>query len=352
MITRTVFMVNLAALLLLIPSAASVAADKPGVKGAGAGKGIVVGASDFQGVNWADPRDNFVDGWIVPSGIDAKGDTADVAKRSRKILAQFRRLLGANTVRLGINPPTVLDGTWWPKYKMIVAEAVALDMKVILGCWEGASNKDGKIDNPAEFDRMWDRVVEDLKDNDKVYFEIFNEPHGYSDARWRDLAAAWIEREVKKIANNNRGRILVSGSGYNQSLTGIASDARFDGCLLSFHVYPWLAGRCKTVAGWRKEIETRIGAANFGRTIVTEWGAPMKNRPQDFYTTPPLDGNRERAYLNGVSDAIQEGNMGSIYWPGLRDSDPFSLTEREGGSFDLKITNESGKALVLRSYHR
>jgi hypothetical protein len=25
--------------------------------------------SDFRGVNWAYARDNFVDGWIIPSGI-------------------------------------------------------------------------------------------------------------------------------------------------------------------------------------------------------------------------------------------------------------------------------------------
>ena len=156
--------------------------------------GAGVDSSRFDGVNWADARDNFVDGWIIPSGIDAKRPAADVARQARAILTQLKQQLQINTVRLGINPATVLDNSWWPKYGAIIREAATLDIKTILACWESRSNKDGRIDNRREFDQMWERVLGDFSDNAYIHFEIFNEPYGYSSEEWRNEAVAWIAR--------------------------------------------------------------------------------------------------------------------------------------------------------------
>ena len=306
--------------------------------------------SSFNGVNWADSRDNFVDGWIIPSGIDHRRPIPEVAEQARTILTQLKQSLHINTVRLGINPSTVLDERWWPKYGRIVREATALEMNVVLACWESNSSRDGKIDNPQAFDLMWNRVLDDFKDDRRVYFEIFNEPHGYSDAEWRDLAAAWMERQVHKIRNRDRSRVLVSGSGYNEHLAQVARDQRFDGCRLSFHLYSWLGGKHETLSGWKQEIATRIGRPNATRTMVTEWGAPMRNRPQDYYTEAIPDGDRDRAYVLAMSSMIREWGMGSIYWPGLRDGDDFSLTQRKEGTSLLQIMNESGKTQLQRSF--
>lgn len=310
------------------------------------------GASSFAGVNWADRRDNFVDGWIVPSGIEPSRSSSDVAAQARAILTELKQKLSINTVRLGINPATVQDSTWWSKYRAIIDEATKLELKVILACWESKGSKDGSIDDPQAFNRMWDQVLNDYGGDTQVYFEIFNEPHGYSDQEWRDLAAAWIAQHAGKIRGKDRGRILVSGSGYSERLTHVAADPRFDGCLLSFHLYAWFGAGIDSVAGWRKEIEERIGRTHAARTVVTEWGAPMKNLPNDYYTKDSPDGDKNRAYLVAMADAIRDWNMGSVYWPGLRDEDAFSLTERENGFATLRVTNESGKALLLRSFTR
>jgi endoglucanase len=307
--------------------------------------------SSFDGINWADARDNFVDGWIIPSGINHNAILSEVASQSREIITQFKNLLGINTIRLGINPPTVGDKEWWPKYRRIIKEALSLDMNVILACWEGKNNRNGRIDDKAEFDMMWDKVLDDFKNEPHVYFEIFNEPYGYSDQEWRDLASAWIDRQKSKIKDQDLSRILVSGTGYSENLISIASDSRFDGCFLSFHLYTWFCGKHRTVAEWQEEIEKRIGKSNSNRTIVTEWGAPMKNRPQDHYTKHLMDRNRECAYMTAMSNTIREWNMGSIYWPGLRDGDHFSLTERQGHGMKLKVTNESGRILLQWSFN-
>jgi hypothetical protein len=70
------------------------------------------GTSDFRGVNWADPRDNFADDPVVPSGLSTSDSYATVEAKARAILTGFRTDLGASTVRLPVNPYSV--GTpWW-----------------------------------------------------------------------------------------------------------------------------------------------------------------------------------------------------------------------------------------------
>lgn len=307
-------------------------------------------SSNFKGVNWADSRDNFVDGWIIPSGIDHRRCLPEVKVQAREILQQLQQLLKINTVRLGINPDTVLDATWWPKYQAIVEQCTELNIKVILACWESESNKNGRIDHQPSFDLMWSRVLRDFGDNQQVYFEIFNEPHGYSADDWQDLAIRWLEQHLGKIKEQDRARVIISGSGYNTDLAKIANDPRLAGCLLSFHWYAWFGGQHDSQLKWRREMEAQIGRANADRTIVTEWGAPMKTPAQDHYFAQSPDGDRQRSYLHATSSLIRDWNMGSIYWPGLRDGDDYSLTERVGATLALRVTNTSGRELLWQSF--
>ena len=149
----------------------------------------------------------------------------------------------------------------------------------------------------------------------------------------------------------NRARILISGSGYNEWLSHVGADERFKGCHLSFHLYAWFGGQHRNREAWVKEIKERIGEANAHRTIVTEWGASMKSTPQDFFEQSKLEGkSKTRAFIIAMADVIHEWKMGSIYWPGLRDGDRFSLTNRNDDK--LEITNESGKQQVLKSFRK
>jgi hypothetical protein len=40
---------------------------------------------------------------------------------------------------------------------------------------------------------MWNTVVKAYKSDKRVYFEPMNEPHGYTDTEWADLAAKWLD---------------------------------------------------------------------------------------------------------------------------------------------------------------
>ena len=110
---RAVLVAMLATPLLTVPQDASAATNA------------------FRGVNWADARDNYVDGWVIPTGLTAADSYSTVRSKADGILAGFQNLLGANTVRLPINPQSV-NSAWWASYRGAVDSALGLGMKVIL----------------------------------------------------------------------------------------------------------------------------------------------------------------------------------------------------------------------------
>src|SRR5262245_38695476 len=94
------------------------------------------GTSQFKGVNWADPRDNYADDPVVLSGLSLSDSYAQTYAKATRVIAAFRANLGANTVRLPINPYTV-NGSYWKSYRGVIDAASAQGFKVIVSYWEG-----------------------------------------------------------------------------------------------------------------------------------------------------------------------------------------------------------------------
>src|SRR3954447_2757768 len=142
-------------------AAASPAAAKP------------ANTSAFRGVNWADPRDNYAADEVVPSGLSTQDDYRTTYRKSTAIVGEFRRELRANTIRLPINPSSV--GTdWWSSYRGAIDAALDQGDKVILSYWEADNAKDGRVDDPAAFQAMWDTVFKAYGNRSNVYFEPMN----------------------------------------------------------------------------------------------------------------------------------------------------------------------------------
>src|SRR4029079_5403488 len=68
--------------------------------------------NNFRGVNWADERDNFVDGVLVLGGLSTSDSYATTQAKANGILSGFQNNLGANTVRMPVNYSTV-SGSYW-----------------------------------------------------------------------------------------------------------------------------------------------------------------------------------------------------------------------------------------------
>jgi hypothetical protein len=298
--------------------------------------------NDFRGVNWADQRDNFVDDILVLGGLSTSDSYATTQAKANGVLTGFQSNLGANTVRLPVNFPTV-SSSYWNSYRGVIDTAASLGMKVILSYWEANSSRDGLVDNTAQFWSMWQTIVNAYSGNGSVYFEPFNEPHGYSDADWKNLAAQWLTN----YPSVPRNRIIISGAGFNQRLTTIGSDSRFDGTFISRHIYRFFDTSLTTEQQWRDALRTSIGSYA-GRVIMTEWGSQMTDGRN--YNVPSSD--VQVTFVRGVAAEARALQIGSVYWPGVRINDTYSLQQLNGSGSNLSVTttNQSGKDQLRYSW--
>ncbi len=289
----------------------------------------------IRGVNWADKRDNFVDDLLVPSGLTS-GDTYYMVQvDAQYIIKGFKENMGANTIRMPINYATV-KSTWWHGYKGAIDKAIEKGMRVILAYWEGDSSRDGKVDNTDEFLEMWTKVTADYADNSGVYFEVINEPHGYSLSELTELYASWLN----KFSTIPHGRILLGGKGYSEDVTGVGADQRFSDCLLSLHNYAFWAER--SAHEWENDWLNRIGDYA-ERTVVTEFGSTM-TQGKDYNSDSGTD--NEVDYIQVSTKVFRDHNVQSVYWPGLRDGDWYSIQSFDASTFKMSTTNASGLSWI------
>ena len=308
--------------------------------------GLGADTSSFRCVNWSDPGDNYQTGNIQPTGLSATTDTyATALATANAILSGFQTVLKANSIRVGINEPTV-SGTWWTTgYKAIIDAATSQNFKVILGYW---AHHNGKPDDVTAFNTMWQTVVTTYSNNPLVYFDIGNEPYGYTESAWADLVAQWLAL----FPNVPRARVLVAGvvtgNGWDADVTQVGADSRLNGTLLNLHVYPSNSSSL-TAAGWEQVIKQKVGAYS-SRTVATEWGAPLSGGVVYSGTGTPTDVNA--AYMMGVPEQFRAYSMGGCLWAGLEGTNGMSVAKISvtGSTPTLTVTNASGLARLQYSW--
>lgn len=295
--------------------------------------------SQFKGVNWADARDNYVNGVLHVSGLSASDTYASATTVANQVVGQLYSITGANTVRMPINEPTV--SAYWGTYTGAIDVALSRG-KVILAYW---AHTGGRPANTTAFHQMWDRVVAKYGGNSNAYFEVINEPYGYRTTDLNNMYNAWLTR----YSSVPRGRVILDGAGYAQNVPAVGDDSRLNGTLLAVHDYSFFVNPpYEDENSWVNHIGGYIGAYA-SRTIATEWGGPMSPGAKNGVTYDAIDYNVPSGsffadYLRGASSKLRSLGMGSVYWPGLRDGDWYSLTRRSGSgsSIRLSLVNASG----------
>ncbi len=299
---------------------------------------VFAATNEFRGVNWADQRDNFQPGVIYLSGLTSADTYNSASIVADRIISQFISKIGSNSVRMPINEATVSN--YWNTYTGAIDVALAKG-KVILCYWShtfGArpANMDG-------FWAMWKKVVDKYGSNENCYFEVFNEPAAYSKEEIRELYAEWIRR----YSSVPHGRIILDGTGAAQNVPDIGSDTRFKDCLLAVHDYSFF-GYFTSEQQWTGHLRGQVGDYS-DRTVITEFGAPMKpgSRDGNYYDYQDYNqpaGSYFVAYYRGMTQQAHDWNMGTFYWPGLRDGDWYSMTTKSGSgsTIELTINNQSG----------
>jgi hypothetical protein len=296
--------------------------------------------SQFHGLNWADPNDNFVTGDLQPVGLYDTDSYATVYAKSTSILKGFQAL-GANTVRMPLNEATV-SGSWWNNYTAAFDTATALGMNVVLTPWL----QNGVIGDSNAFYAMWDKVINKYQSNSRVYFGIMNEPWGYSNTDEDNLAAAWVAR----YSQIPRGRIIVPGA-WEGNLCTVGADSRLSGTLLSLHDYTLGGETHPTEADWITSFENNICGYD-SRAFLTEFGVPM-NTGVNY--DGPRDGTNDVSFLYALTDTVRKQGMGSLLWTGVKyasqtqgpgpcENASCAITSLQGTApnYTLSITNQSG----------
>src|SRR5690349_24864290 len=115
---------HLRASLVAVAIAAISAAGLTGSPASASAAAPTTDTTQFKGVNWADPRDNFADDELQLSGLSTTDTYAQTYTKASRIIAAFRTNLGANTVRLPINPYTV-NGSYRTSYRGVIDAATA-----------------------------------------------------------------------------------------------------------------------------------------------------------------------------------------------------------------------------------
>lgn len=299
------------------------------------GANAATNTSQFKGVNWADPRDNFVNGPVVPSGLSTSDSYATTYAKATAIVKGFKTNLGANTIRLGMNDKTT-SSAWWNSYIGAIDAALDQGMNVMIAPWAypGAC---ACVKDTATFYKMWDAVINRYLSKPGVYFEIYNEPGGFSSKSWVNFAAGFVAH----YSNVPRGRIVVAGTGTDTNLGPVGADSRLNGTLLSLHLYDAFGIVHTTEAAWVTELNNHLRGYG-SRTIVTEFGVPMST---GINYNGARDGDNNRSYFWGMTDTLRSEGVGSIYWPGLRNGDSWSMEQLHGTGTNLTLTtvNASGR---------
>lgn len=299
---------------------------------------VATSTSGFKGVNWADQRDNFVNGVLYPSGLSSTDTHASATVVADQVVGQMDSIIGANTVRMPINEPTV--STFWSTYTGAIDGALSKG-NVILAYWAYSGGKPASM---TAFDQMWDTVVAAYGNNPNAYFEVINEPYAYSTTDLDNLYNDWLNR----YPSVPRSRVILDGAGYATNVAAVGGDSRLNNTLIAVHDYSFFGTPYNDENQWASGLAGLIGGYA-SRTIATEWGAPMSPGSKNGVSYNTIDysipsGSYFADYVRGVSSELRTLGVGSVYWPGLRDGDWYSLTSKtgSGSSIALSLVNASG----------
>ena len=296
-----------------------------GTSGSAGGGGTTSGSSgilaaetaSFHCFNWADAGDNFQTGALVLTGMSASDSYDTVLASSNAIISGFKTVLGATAFRMPINETTVNTATTWAAYKGIFDAAISQNMKVMIAYFLPPGSN--HIADMTAWNTMWSTVVAAYGPNDLIYFDVFNEPSGYSATAFITLVQQWMTANPSVPAN----RVIVAGTTTDIDVN--QQGAALPNCLLSLHIYDSVGN---TVAAAEAALKTHAGPY-YNRTIVTEYvGASL--------------------FMQGITTQMKAYGMGSCYWAGLEGTGGVAKLSGTAPNYTLTV-NDAATLTVIQS---
>jgi endoglucanase len=272
-------------------------------------------SASFHCFNWADAGDNFQKGALVLTGLAATDSYDTVLASSNAILSGFKSALGANSFRIPINETTVNTATTWAAYKGIFDAAISQNVKVIVAYWLPPGSN--HVADTTTWNTMWKTVVDAYVSSDLVYFDVFNEPSGYSATAFITLVQQWMTANPSVPAN----RVLVAGTTTDIDVN--QQGAALPNCLLSLHIYDSVGN---TVAAAQAAVKTHAGPY-YNRTIVTEYVG-------------------QSLFMQGITTQMKAYGMGSCYWAGLEGTGGVAKLSGTKPNYTVTVNNAANLTLI------
>lgn len=255
------------------------------------------------GGNWASDDGTITD-IQYPDGITSSTTTTEAAGVADTVAGDYE-MVGINFVRYPINPATVSGN--WAVTQAAINELIADGLTVDICCWYVDWENSGTITNMTTWENMWKTVDGVYGNNNAVYYEPINEPHGYTLSGLESVYSTFLGLGLKK----GQDHIILDGTGYADNVTGIGGDSSFNSCLLAVHDYSFWATHT-TDAAWSTDLYDRVYPYQ-GRTIMTEFGAPTTTG-LNFGTAN--SGDNDICFVRGMcNQIISWGGMGAVWFP-------------------------------------
>jgi putative transposon-encoded protein len=255
-----------------------------------------------RGGNWASNGTN-ANGMIYPCGMSPSTTVAQATALADTIATDYHNV-GINFVRYSINPATVTGN--WAVTQAAINELIADGLSVDICCFY-VDDGSGLIINMTNWKNMWQTIDGVYKNNNSVYYEVINEPFGYTLSGLESVYSSFLTSYGIIKAQSH---IILGGTGYEDNVTGIGGDSAFNNCLLGVHDYAFWNTSLTTESAWESQLQGAVGTCA-NRTILTEFGSAMTTG-DDYQVSA---NNNDISFLRGMCIQCRAWPMGLVYFP-------------------------------------
>lgn len=197
---------------------------------------------------------------------------------------------------------------------------------------------DGLPNDLSAMGAAWANINAVFASYPNVYYEIFNEPFGYSKS---DPVAYVNDMEtIINVAGLDYNKCILDGMGYADNINLVASGG-WSG-YLAYHFYPtWLPAGQTTQSNYSNLAQAALGSWG-QKTFVTEFGANLSfnNNCYDTY----VDGTHpDINTLRGLDDALRalkakgHGVLGAFVWHGWNNGDTYDYWASSNANGACKV---------------
>jgi predicted esterase len=214
---------------------------------------------------------------------------------------------------------------------------------------EEGTHGDGRPNDLTEMIKSWTAINKRFQNFPGIYYELFNEPFGYTQNAEGSKEYVSDMQEIIKGAKLPKDRCILDGLGYANNIA-IVANSGWQG-ELAYHFYPsWMPDGLRTQENFSNRIQTELKNLS-QRVHITEFGANLRmNSDYETYTADGSIASQDRNALRGFHDAVIElresgkGVKSTYHWHGWHNGDSYDMFDKasRGGASKVNKIQEDG----------